>query len=49
MSENQHDASQACVIGRQRVSIEPFTMVIFGGSGDLSQRKLLPTPTKFGD
>ncbi len=43
MSENELDTSQACVIVPQRVSIEPFTMVIFGGSGDLSQRKLLPT------
>ncbi len=43
MSENQDDTSQACVIVPQRLSIEPFTMVIFGGSGDLSQRKLLPT------
>ena len=25
------------------VSIKPFVMVIFGGTGDLSQRKLLPT------
>ncbi len=32
-----------CEITRERVSMEPFTMVIFGGSGDLSKRKLLPT------
>lgn len=32
-----------CEIPRERVDIEPFTMVVFGGTGDLSRRKLLPT------
>jgi glucose-6-phosphate 1-dehydrogenase len=35
--------SQFCEILPEKVDIEPFTMVIFGGSGDLSRRKLLPT------
>ncbi|MBC8412829.1 MAG: glucose-6-phosphate dehydrogenase [Nitrospira sp.] len=37
------DLSGACQITRERYDIKPFTMVIFGGSGDLSRRKLLPT------
>ncbi len=36
-------ASQSCEIIPERFDIEPFTMVIFGGTGDLSRRKLLPT------
>jgi glucose-6-phosphate 1-dehydrogenase len=32
-----------CEILPEKVDIEPFTLVIFGGSGDLSKRKLLPT------
>jgi glucose-6-phosphate 1-dehydrogenase len=32
-----------CEILPEKVDIKPFTMVIFGGSGDLSRRKLLPT------
>ncbi|UCD34037.1 MAG: glucose-6-phosphate dehydrogenase [Nitrospiraceae bacterium] len=44
MSETADDrASEFCRIERERVTIDPFTMVIFGGTGDLSQRKLLPT------
>jgi glucose-6-phosphate 1-dehydrogenase len=35
--------SRFCEILPEKVDIEPFTMVIFGGSGDLSRRKLLPT------
>jgi glucose-6-phosphate 1-dehydrogenase len=31
-----------CEIVPERIDIEPFTMVIFGGTGDLSRRKLLP-------
>ena len=34
---------EACEILPERVDIKPFTLVIFGGSGDLSRRKLLPT------
>ena len=33
---------QTCDIPVEYFAIEPFTMVIFGGAGDLSQRKLLP-------
>jgi glucose-6-phosphate 1-dehydrogenase len=32
-----------CDISEERFEIKPFTMVIFGGTGDLSRRKLLPT------
>lgn len=34
---------QTCDIPVEEASIQPFTMVIFGGAGDLSRRKLLPT------
>ena len=34
---------EGCEVTPERVDINPFTMVIFGGSGDLSRRKLLPT------
>jgi len=34
---------RSCEIKRERLKIDPFTMVIFGGSGDLSRKKLLPT------
>ncbi len=50
MSENNSDisavnagTSQSCEILPEKFNIGPFTMVIFGGSGDLSKRKLLPT------
>lgn len=46
MSETLPDtsgASQFCKIIPEKVDIDPFTMVIFGGTGDLSKRKLLPT------
>jgi len=46
MSKNISDtpgASLFCEIKQERFDIEPFTMVIFGGTGDLSRRKLLPT------
>lgn len=33
---------QTCDIPREEFKIEPFTMLIFGGGGDLSRRKLLP-------
>lgn len=36
-------SDRVCEITPERVNIEAFTMVIFGGSGDLSKRKLLPT------
>jgi len=35
--------SPSCETGEERFDIEPFTMVIFGATGDLSRRKLLPT------
>ena len=34
---------QTCDIPLQPFEVEPFTLVIFGGAGDLSKRKLLPT------
>ena len=34
---------QTCDIQVQQLKIKPFTLVIFGGTGDLSKRKLLPT------
>ncbi len=34
---------QTCDIPLEDTKIFPFTLVIFGGAGDLSQRKLLPT------
>ena len=37
------EPEQACEVVPERFDIKPFTMVIFGGSGDLSRRKLLPT------
>ncbi|RJQ52598.1 MAG: glucose-6-phosphate dehydrogenase [Nitrospiraceae bacterium] len=32
-----------CEIAPEKFDIEPFTLVIFGATGDLSRRKLLPT------
>ena len=50
MTKKKSDISSAsdvydpiCEITRKKIEIEPFTMVIFGGTGDLSRRKLLPT------
>ncbi len=40
---NKNRAGKFYEVQPERVNIEPFTMVIFGGSGDLSKRKLLPT------
>ncbi|MDA8171259.1 MAG: glucose-6-phosphate dehydrogenase [Nitrospiraceae bacterium] len=31
-----------CAVDLKELKVEPFTMVIFGGSGDLSKRKLMP-------
>ncbi len=42
-SNSNSGPSVVCEILPEKYSIEPFTMVIFGGSGDLSRRKLLPT------
>lgn len=50
MKETQNNAKslqskflETCDIPVYDFKIEPFTMVIFGGAGDLSKRKLLPT------
>ena len=47
-SDNENSASAGrpdltCEVMPERIDIKPFTLVIFGGSGDLSKRKLLPT------
>jgi len=34
---------QTCDISEDPFSLEPFTIIIFGGAGDLSKRKLLPS------
>jgi glucose-6-phosphate 1-dehydrogenase len=34
---------QTCDIPAEELIVQPFTMVIFGGAGDLSKRKLLPS------
>ncbi|HMK49617.1 MAG TPA: glucose-6-phosphate dehydrogenase [Thermodesulfovibrionales bacterium] len=34
---------KTCDITLEKQGLEPFTMVIFGGAGDLSKRKLLPS------
>lgn len=34
---------QTCDISIEEFRVEPFTMVIFGGAGDLARRKLLPS------
>jgi glucose-6-phosphate 1-dehydrogenase len=34
---------QTCDISVEELPLQPFAMVIFGGTGDLSRRKLLPT------
>jgi glucose-6-phosphate 1-dehydrogenase len=34
---------QTCDIAVEEFKVEPFTIVIFGGAGDLSRRKLLPS------
>ena len=34
---------QTCDIPLQAVEVEPFILVIFGGTGDLSKKKLIPT------
>ena len=34
---------QTCDIPAEELFVEPFTMVIFGGAGDLSKRKLIPS------
>ena len=50
MNQEQHDASmatsrslQTCDVLTDDFKAEPFTIVIFGGAGDLAKRMLLPT------
>ncbi len=38
----QHDQPTVCHIGETRKPVEPCTIVIFGASGDLTARKLIP-------
>ncbi len=42
-AELQKSFMESCELPGEELAIEPFTMVIFGGAGDLSQRKLLPS------
>ncbi len=42
-AELQESFMESCELPGKEMAIEPFTMVIFGGGGDLSQRKLLPS------
>mgnify|MGYP006283873997 CR=1 FL=1 len=43
-SHNSNDEMlKLCDMPRYKVDIHSFTMIIFGGAGDLSQRKLIPT------
>jgi glucose-6-phosphate 1-dehydrogenase len=39
----QADSLETCDVPEQEYRIQPFSMIIFGGGGDLSQRKLIPT------
>ncbi len=41
--EDQSPFLQTCEMEEEQFRIEPFALVIFGGAGDLSQRKLIPT------
>jgi len=47
ISDKQHNLNEtsapSCEIATEKADIKPFILVIFGGSGDLSRRKLLPT------
>jgi glucose-6-phosphate 1-dehydrogenase len=38
----KHQQENPLVAGLERVPIHPTTLVIFGGTGDLAHRKLLP-------
>src|SRR6186713_3125382 len=42
VAEQKHQQENPLVAGLERVPIPPTTMVIFGGTGDLAHRKLLP-------
>src|SRR5215212_2114596 len=41
-AEQKHQHENPLVAGLERVPIHPTTLVIFGGTGDLAHRKLLP-------
>lgn len=34
---------QTCDVSKPKMTVQPFTLVIFGGAGDLSRRKLVPS------
>ena len=40
--EQKHEQENPLVEGLERLPVHPTTLVIFGGTGDLAQRKLLP-------
>src|SRR6186713_3463419 len=42
VAEQKHQQENPLVAGLERVPIHPTTLVIFGGTGDLAHRKLLP-------
>src|SRR5215212_468742 len=42
VAEQKHQHENPLVAGLERVPIHPTTLVIFGGTGDLAHRKLLP-------
>src|SRR5215211_741900 len=42
VAEQKHQQENPLVAGLERLPIHPTTMVIFGGTGDLAHRKLLP-------
>jgi len=41
--DGQTGSLETCDVPEQEYRIQPFSMIIFGGGGDLSQRKLIPT------
>ena len=42
MKMNSDEEAQVCNIGETRKAVDPCTIVIFGASGDLTARKLIP-------
>ena len=42
VAEQKHEQENPLVEGLERVPVPPTTLVIFGGTGDLAHRKLLP-------
>jgi glucose-6-phosphate 1-dehydrogenase len=41
--DGRTDSLETCGVPEEEYRIQPFGMIIFGGGGDLSQRKLIPT------